>query len=96
MTTSDARARMALGIAEMERQRVAALVEIVQEQLRAERDRADRLKKILEEVAPLVLAARNWVHSGGDKDALEALVVASDTLEWSVLNALGIVEDDED
>lgn len=53
------------------------------------------LLEIIDAVTPLVRASRNLVQGDYDKDALEALVEASDTLQWSVLDALGIVEDED-
>jgi len=54
-----------------------------------------KLLNVLPLITPLVVAARNWVHAEGDTGALEALVEASDKMPWSVLDALGIKEDDD-
>ena len=55
-----------------------------------------KFEAVRDAVRPLVVAARNWVHSEGDKDTLEALAEVVDTMSWTVLNDLGIGVEEED
>lgn len=75
---------------------VPALLELVEAQQHTIEHEREKAKAIKEGVSALVIAAMNFVHGEGDKDALEALVEAADKMPWTVLDDLGIPRDEED
>lgn len=53
------------------------------------------LLEVIDQVRPLVVAARGFIQNSEDTSALERLVEECDQFPWKVLDTLGITEDDE-